>query len=253
MARLRLPALSVNVNKVATLRNSRGGHLPRVLDAVEACVAAGAAGITVHPRADERHITPQDVLDVAVALKAHPAVEYNIEGDPRADLLALVREVRPDQCTLVPVSPGEITSQAGWTPGPHTAGLGATIADLQAREIRVSLFVDPEPASIRFARSLGADRVELYTEPFARAFERGPEAAARSFERYVMAAELAASLGMGVNAGHDLDLDNLELFRELPHLNEVSIGHAIMSRALFIGLSRVIAEYLAVLSAPGPL
>jgi pyridoxine 5-phosphate synthase len=250
--RLRIPALSVNVNKVATLRNSRGGQFPRVLDAVEVCIAAGAAGITVHPRADERHITPQDVHDVAAALKAHPSVEYNIEGDPRADLLALVHEVHPDQCTLVPVSPGEITSQAGWTPGPQAAGLGTIVAELRAQGIRVSVFVDPEPDSIRFAGSLGADRVELYTEPFARAFERGREAAAGAFERYAAAAELAASLGMGVNAGHDLDLDNLQLFRELPHLDEVSIGHAIMSRALFIGLSRVVAEYLAVLSAVRP-
>jgi pyridoxine 5-phosphate synthase len=249
---VRIPALSVNVNKVATLRNSRGGHLPRVLDAVDVCLAAGAAGITVHPRADQRHITPRDVRDVAAVLQAHPSVEYNIEGDPRPDLLALVHEVRPQQCTLVPVSPGEITSQSGWTPGPQTAALAATVAGLRTRGIRVSLFVDPEPASIELAKSLAADRVELYTEPFARAFEQGVEAAARSFARYTVAAELAASLGMGVNAGHDLDLDNLQLFRELPHLDEVSIGHAIMSRALFVGLATVVAEYLAVLSAARP-
>jgi pyridoxine 5-phosphate synthase len=247
-----MPVLSVNVNKVATLRNSRGGESPRVLEAVEVCLAAGVAGITVHPRADQRHITPRDVYDIAATLKAHPSVEYNIEGDPRPELLALVDEVRPDQCTLVPVSPGEITSQAGWTPGPQTAALGQTVAGLRAREIRVSLFVDPEPESIRFAASLGADRVELYTEPFARAFEHGSETAALSFARYVAAAELAASLGMGVNAGHDLDLDNLRLFRGLPHLDEVSIGHAIMSRALFVGLSVVVAEYLAVLAGSSP-
>jgi pyridoxine 5-phosphate synthase len=250
--RLRRPALSVNINKVATLRNSRGGELPRVLDAVHVCLAAGAAGITVHPRADQRHITPQDVHDVAAVLKAHPSVEFNIEGDPRPDLLALVHEIRPHQCTLVPVAPGEVTSQAGWMSGPHTAALGAAVADLQARGIRVSLFVDPDLDSIRFAASLKADRVELYTEPFARAFEQGKDPAARSFERYVGAANLAASLSMGVNAGHDLDLDNLQLFRDLPHLDEVSIGHAIMSRALFVGLSTVVAEYLAVLSAGRP-
>jgi pyridoxine 5-phosphate synthase len=247
--RWRRPALSVNINKVATLRNSRGGELPRVLDAVDVCLAAGAAGITVHPRADERHITPKDVRDVAGVLKGHPSVEYNIEGDPRADLLALVHEIRPHQCTLVPVVPGEITSQAGWMPGPHTAALGTTVADLRARGTRVSLFVDPDLDSIRFAASLGADRVELYTEPFARAFESGKDAAVRSFERYVAAANLSASLGMGVNAGHDLDLENLTLFRDLPHLDEVSIGHAIMSRALFVGLGTVVGEYLAVLSA----
>jgi pyridoxine 5-phosphate synthase len=243
-----ITALSVNVNKVATLRNSRGGQFPRVVDAVGVCLAAGAAGITVHPRTDARHITTQDVYDVAAALKAHPSVEYNIEGDPRADLLALVRSVHPHQCTLVPVAPGEITSQAGWTPGPQAAALEPTVAVLRAEGIRVSLFVDPEPESIRFAASLGADRVELYTEPFARAFEQGREAAVHSFERYARAAELAASVGLGVNAGHDLDLDNLRLFRDLPHLDEVSIGHALMSRALFVGLGTVVAEYVTVLA-----
>lgn len=243
--------LSVNVNKVATLRNSRGGTVPRVLDAVQVCLDAGVAGITVHPRSDARHIKPEDVRDVAEALRGHPAVEYNIEGDPRPDFIALVLDVRPHQCTLVPVVPGEVTSQAGWRPGPQTAQLGAIVADLRARKIRVALFVDPEPEAIRFAASLEADRVELYTEPFARAYERGPAAAQASFARYADAARLAASLGLGVNAGHDLDLDNLQLFRELPHLDEVSIGHALMSRALFVGLSTVVREYLAVLSGGG--
>jgi pyridoxine 5-phosphate synthase len=240
--------LSVNVNKVATLRNSRGGTVPRVLDAVDVCLEAGVAGITVHPRADQRHITPRDVHDIAAVLSRHPAVEYNIEGDPRPDLLALVHTVRPHQCTLVPVAPGEVTSQAGWRPGPQTDALRAAVADLRARGIRVSLFVDPEPDAVRFAASLGGDRVELYTEPFARAFERGQADARRSFAQYAAAAELAASLGLGVNAGHDLDLDNLRVFRALPHLNEVSIGHAIIARALFVGLGTVVREYLGVLS-----
>lgn len=240
--------LSVNVNKVATLRNSRGGTVPRVLDAVNVCIEAGVAGITVHPRADQRHITPADVRDIAAALCEHPAVEYNIEGDPRPDLLTLVQTVRPHQCTLVPVAPGEITSQAGWRPGPQTDALETAVAEVRASGIRVSLFVDPEPDAIRFAASLGGDRVELYTEPFARAFERGQADARRSFDHYAAAAELAASLGLGVNAGHDLDLDNLRLFRELPHLEEVSIGHAIFARALFVGLGTVVREYLGVLS-----
>ncbi len=240
--------LSVNVNKVATVRNSRGGHVPSVIDAVRVCVKAGAPGITVHPRADERHITRQDVHDIAAELAPlRETIEFNIEGDPRPDLLDLVTAVRPHQCTLVPVVPGEITSQAGWREGVQTSGLGRVVADLKARGIRVSLFVDADPAAIRFAASLGADRVELYTEPFARAFEAGPGPAQSSFERFVAAAELAAALGMGVNAGHDLDLDNLVLFRALPHLDEVSIGHAIMSRALFSGLETVVREYLAVL------
>jgi pyridoxine 5-phosphate synthase len=244
--------LSVNVNKAATLRNSRGGREPRVLDAVAASLAAGAGGITVHPRADARHITPADVRDIAAALAGRrPAIEYNIEGDPRPDLLDLVLEVRPDQCTLVPVVPGEITSQAGWTRGPETDRLPAVVARLTSQGIRVSLFVDPTPEAVQLASSVGADRVELYTEPFARAFERGDDEARRSFERYVESARLAHSLNLGINAGHDLDLKNLVMFRTLPCLDEVSIGHAIFSRALFVGLDTVVREYLEVLSSAG--
>ncbi len=242
--------LSVNVNKIATLRNSRGGHVPRVLDAVAVCLKAGAPGITVHPRADRRHIRPEDVREIACTLRQQwRGVEYNIEGDPRAELLELVDEVGPDQCTLVPVVPGEVTSQAGWRPGPMTDGLSGVIERLHARQIRVSLFVDPEADPIRWAASVGADRVELYTEPFARAFQDDGAAAEQCFSRYVDAAELAHTLGLGVNAGHDLDLDNLVLFRRLPHLDEVSIGHAIISRAIFVGLDTVVREYLQVLSS----
>jgi pyridoxine 5-phosphate synthase len=244
--------LSVNVNKVATLRNSRGGRHPSVIDAVNVCLNAGVPGITVHPRADRRHITAEDVHDIARTLEPRrPAVELNIEGDPRPDLVDLVTTVRPDQCTLVPVVPGEITSQAGWADGPHLPGLREIVATLKANGIRVSLFVDPDPAAVRLAASLGADRVELYTGPFARAFERGVDEGRRSFAIYADAAVLAHSLGLGVNAGHDLDHDNLVLFRDLPHLDEVSIGHALMSRALFVGLDAVLREYLAVLSSSG--
>jgi pyridoxine 5-phosphate synthase len=245
-----LVRLSINVNKVATLRNARGGREPRVLDAVAVCLEAGAAGITVHPRADRRHVTPRDVREIAAALAAvRPRVEYNIEGDPRPELVELVREVRPDQCTLVPVQAGEITSQAGWRPGPATDAIRDVVADFRSRGVRVSLFVDADADPIRWAASTGADRVELYTEPYARAFERGVSAGRESFERYAEAARLAHSLGLGVNAGHDLDLDNLVMFRELPHLDEVSIGHALVSRAIFVGLSTVIREYLDVLAA----
>lgn len=245
-----MATLSVNVNKVATLRNSRGGREPRVLDAVDVCLAAGVPGITVHPRADQRHITPGDVYDIASRLQgARPRVEFNIEGDPRPDLLEMVHAVRPDQCTLVPVMPGEITSQAGWVRGPETARLPDIIADMKAAGIRVSVFVDPSREAIELAREMGADRVELYTEPYARAFDHGAEAARRSFEVYADASRYANTLGLGVNAGHDLDLDNLVLFRTLPHLDEVSIGHAIISRALFVGLDTVVREYLAVLNA----
>jgi pyridoxine 5-phosphate synthase len=244
--------LSINVNKVATLRNARGGHVPNLLEAVEVCIAAGAPGITVHPRADRRHITPDDVCAIARALRGRATVvEYNIEGDPRPDLVDLIDQVRPDQCTLVPVLPGEITSQAGWRPGADGHRLPQVIERLHAGGVRVSLFVDPLPDPIRWAADVGADRVELYTEPFARAFEESPGAGERSFAGYVEAARLAHSLGLGVNAGHDLDLVNLVLFRELPFLDEVSIGHAIISRALFVGLSSVVREYLRVLAWQG--
>jgi pyridoxine 5-phosphate synthase len=245
--------LSVNVNKIATVRNSRGGRLPSVIDAVRVCVDAGAPGITVHPRADARHITRDDVLDVASELQPLKGrVEFNIEGDPRPDLIQLVLDVRPDQCTLVPVMPGEITSQAGWTMEAPRVGLEAAIRTLKGAGVRVSLFVDPEGVAVQWAADLGADRVELYTEPFARAFERGPEEAAASFARYVDAARHAHARGLGVNAGHDLDLKNLTMFRELPYLDEVSIGHALISRAIFVGLGRVVREYLEALQPPGP-
>jgi pyridoxine 5-phosphate synthase len=240
--------LSVNVNKVATLRNSRGGAWPSVIDAVNVCVTAGAPGITVHPRADRRHITPEDVRTVASVLsESAPGVEFNIEGDPRPELLDLVEEVRPTQCTLVPVVPGEITSQAGWQPGPPSDAIPGIVRRLQAHKTRVSLFVDAQPDAIRWAASTGADRIELYTEPYARAFERGVDQARQSFAAFVASAELAHSLGLGINAGHDLDLANLTIFRELPFLDEVSIGHAIISRAVFVGLATVVREYLEVL------
>jgi len=240
------PRLSVNVNKVATLRNSRGGAVPSVVDAIRVCLEAGATGITIHPRADERHITRLDVQAVAAYLAPkRREVELNIEGDPRPDLLEMIRDVRPHQCTLVPVRPGEITSQAGWPADTPVAELRTQIADLQSRGVRVSAFVDPEKDAVEWAASTGADRVELYTEPFARAFKEGDAQAEASFRKYVEAANVAHALGLGVNAGHDLDLDNLTLFRGLPHLDEVSIGHALISHALYVGLSRAVKDYLA--------
>ena len=242
--------LSVNVNKVATLRNSRGGTVPSVLEAAGVCVAAGAPGLTVHPRADQRHIRPDDVREVgAYVASLGGRVEYNIEGDPRPDLLALVHEVTPTQCTLVPVRAGEITSQAGWSPDTPADSLGQIVRELRRARIRVSVFVDPEDAAIRWAADLGADRIELYTEPFARAFERDDAEARASFAAYARAAELAHSLGLGVNAGHDLDLDNLIMFRRLPYLDEVSIGHALVGHALFVGLRQSVRDYLDVLNA----
>ena len=175
------------------------------------------------------------------------SVEYNIEGDPRPDLIDLVCQLRPHQCTLVPVKPGEITSQAGWPADTSPHEIGAIVRRVQAQGVRVAMFVDPEAAPIRWAAALGADRIELYTEPFAVAFAAGQGAAAAA--RYGAAAELAHGLGLGINAGHDLDLDNLVLFRGLPHLDEVSIGHALISRALFVGLDTVVREYLDLLAA----
>ena len=239
--------LSVNVNKVATLRNSRGGAAPSVVEAVQVCVEAGARGITVHPRADERHIRPGDVYDVAEALEpVRDRVEYNIEGDPRPDLIEMVENVRPDQCTLVPVRPGELTSEAGWPADTPRAELAELIRRLHDQRVRVSVFVDPEPAPIDWAAELGADRIELYTEPYASAFERGGDTLSQSLERYRNAAERAAGNGLGVNAGHDLDLANLPTFLTLPHIDEVSIGHALMARAVFVGLGSAVAEYLQI-------
>ncbi|MDC0674063.1 pyridoxine 5'-phosphate synthase [Nannocystis radixulma] len=239
--------LSVNVNKVATLRNARGGDVPSVIEAVRTIIAAGAPGITVHPRADERHIRAADARAIAAELAPlRDRVEFNIEGDPRSDLLAMVEELRPHQCTLVPVRPGEITSQAGWPPDTSRAELGAIVTRLHRLGVRVSLFIDADPAAVRWAADVGAQRIELYTEPYARAYAAG--AGEASLAQFAAAASLAHSLGLGVNAGHDLDLDNLPLFSRLPHLDEVSIGHALISHALFVGLARAVADYLAALS-----
>ena len=245
--------LSVNVNKVATLRNSRGGQVPSVTKAVKTCLSAGAHGITVHPRADERHIRRSDVAEIAAEIRSFVSrtgnrVEFNIEGDPRPDLIDLALENRPDQCTLVPVTPGEITSHAGWPATTPRDALGVVIGRLQSAGVRVSLFVDPDAAAVEWAARMGAERIELYTEPFARAMLESQAAGAASYERYAEAARLAHTRGLGINAGHDLDLDNLPMFRNLPHLAEVSIGHALVSRALWVGLDRVVREYREVLA-----
>lgn len=246
-------SLSVNVNKVATVRNSRGGRAPDPVEAALACVEAGAAGITVHPREDGRHIRREDVFALARALAdVRPGVELNVEGDPRPDWLSLVYEVRPEQATLVPVLPGELTSQAGWPPDTDEAEMSALVADLKARGIRVSVFIEPDVVAVDWAARVGADRVELYTEPFARAFAQGEGHGWAAFEPYVRAARHAHAVGLGINAGHDLDLANLTLFRALPHLDEVSIGHALISRALFDGLAPTVRAYLQVLGTREP-
>jgi len=241
--------LSVNVNKVATLRNARRGTIPSVLEAVQVCIDAGAPGITVHPRADERHITTRDAHEVAAHLAPlRGRVEYNIEGDPRPDLVRMAVALRPDQCTLVPVMPGEITSQAGWNVERPAPELRPAIDALKAAGVRISVFVEAEPHAIDWAATLGADRVELYTEPYARAFERGAHDRAQAYARYADAARHAHDQGLEVNAGHDLDLQNLPLFASIPHLAEVSIGHALISHALFVGLRQSVLDYLAALA-----
>lgn len=241
-------ALSVNLNLVAMMRNRRELGIPSVTLAATRVLEAGAAGITVHPRPDARHIRAADVRDLAELLADWPAAEFNIEGNPSHNLMDFVREQRPQQCTFVPDSEGQSTSDHGWDLARDGARLAPLIDEARALGVRVSLFMDADPQAMAAARALGADRVELYTEPFARAYEKGAEAAVTSFEEYSIAATLAHEAGLGVNAGHDLDLANLVLFRNLPHLDEVSIGHALISRALFVGLDAVVREYLRVLA-----
>ena len=239
-------ALSVNVNKVATLRNSRGGDIPDVLTAVDTCVAAGAQGITVHPREDERHIRPIDVKDIAERLieintQKTPTIEYNIEGDPRPNLIDMVLRTKPTQCTLVPVVVGEITSHTVWDIRKDGATLKPIIAALKDAGIRVSLFSGADVEQIARTRDIGADRIELYTAPYAMA-ETEAEIA-REFALLETAAVKAVDLGLGVNAGHDLNLDNLPLMQKLPGLLEVSIGHHLMADALYIGMEAAVKAY----------
>ena len=239
-------ALSVNVNKIATLRNSRGGDVPDVLTAVDTCVAAGAQGITVHPREDERHITPKDVRDIAEGLKEinrekTPTIEYNIEGDPRPALIDRVLHTKPTQCTLVPVVAGEITSHTVWDIRKDGDLLKPIITALRAAGIRVSLFSGTDVEQIAMTRDIGADRIELYTAPYAMAATEAE--IQREFALLETASAKAVELGLGVNAGHDLNLNNLPLMQKLPGLLEVSIGHHLMADALYIGMAAAVKAY----------
>ena len=237
--------LSVNVNKVATLRNARGGSRPSVRRAAAVAIAAGAHGITVHPRPDERHVRRSDVGELAAALPA--GVELNVEGYPDERWLELVERTRPAQATLVPDPPDVLTSNAGWRFAEvDRSWLGEVVERLRGAGCRVSLFVDPEPLEVEGARAAGADRIELYTERYARAFPTAERDAV--FAGYRAAAARAVEIGLGVNAGHDLDLENLPYLAErLPGLQEVSIGHALISDALFLGLEPTVRAYLAAL------
>ena len=229
--------LSVNINKVATLRNARGGSIPDVCKVAIDCERFGAEGITVHPRPDERHIRYQDVHD----LKPLLTTEFNIEGYPSASFIELVCSVKPEQVTLVPDPPGAITSNAGWDTVTHQQFLKEVIARFKASGIRVSVFVGTELQHIDFAAKAGADRVELYTEPYASEYSVNREAAVAPF---VAAGERALSLGLGLNAGHDLSLENLAYLKQcLPGINEVSIGHALIADALYFGLEKAIQLY----------
>lgn len=234
--------LSVNLNKVALLRNARGGNLPDLLQVARDCEAFGAEGITIHPRPDQRHVRFDDVP----ALRALVTTEFNIEGNPTPEFLRLVLDNPPHQCTLVPDAPSALTSDSGWDTLTHRAFLQGIIAELQGAGIRVSLFVEPVPRLIEGARAAGADRVELYTGPYAHQYSRDP---AMAVEPYREAARAAAELGLGLNAGHDLNLDNLHYFcRQCPNLLEVSIGHALIADALYYGLANTIRMYLRQLS-----
>ena len=233
--------LSVNINKIATIRNARGGNNPDILHVALDCERFGADGITVHPRPDERHIRRDDVIN----LKPILTTEFNIEGNPQPAFVELVKSVRPTQVTLVPDSPGQITSNAGWDTRTHFAFLSDIVADFKALGIRTSIFIGTDPELIELAAKTGADRVELYTEPYATDFAKDPDAAVAPFVR---AAEVARKCGLGLNAGHDLSLHNLAFFHQhIPWLDEVSIGHALICDALYLGLEETIRQYKACL------
>ncbi len=235
-------ALSVNVNRVALLRNSRPVGIPDVVKLSTIAVEAGADGITVHPRPDARHITTQDVHDLAQLMKRWPQAEFNLEGNPFHNLMDLVREVRPHQATFVPDSVEQATSDHGWDLVRDGERLRPLIAELHGLGVRVSLFMDPDPAAMALARAVGADRVELYTEAYARA--HGSQAQAVVLQRYAAAARAALEAGLGVNAGHDLNRDNLaDFLRAVPGVIEVSIGHAIAADALEFGMAETVRLY----------
>lgn len=229
--------LSVNINKVATIRNARGGSVPNVAQVAVDCEKYGAEGITVHPRPDQRHITTKDVFDIKSQIKT----EFNIEGYPSADFVKLIREVRPTQVTLVPDAPDVITSNAGWDTKIHFQFLSDLVDEFKAMGVRTSIFTGTELEIIEYAAKIGTDRIELYTESYATNYPVSRDAAVRPF---VEAAKFARKIGLGINAGHDLSLENLNYFHEsIPYLDEVSIGHALISDALYLGLERTIAAY----------
>ena len=234
--------LSVNINKIATLRNARGGNTPSVLKAAIDVQKFGAEGITIHPRPDERHIRYQDVYDVKPVI----STEYNIEGNPIDSFLKMVFDVKPTQVTLVPDTIDAITSNAGWDTIKHKSFLSEIISECKKQAIRTSVFIDPNLAMIEGAADIGADRIELYTEEFALQYSLGNK---KAIEPYIQCAIRADELGLGINAGHDLSLKNIRFFKEnIPNLLEVSIGHALICESLYLGMDNVINSYLQKLS-----
>lgn len=230
--------LSVNINKIATLRNARGGDVPSVTGVALDLERFGAQGITIHPRPDERHITRKDVYDLKPLVKT----EFNIEGNPHRPFIDMVLEVKPDQVTLVPDADDAITSNAGWDCEKHFDFLKGVIAEFKEAGIRTSIFLDPNPAMVQSAAATGTDRIELYTEAYARHYPKDKEQAVKA---YFETAVAAGEYGLGINAGHDLSLDNLQYFADnIPNLLEVSIGHALISEALYMGLENTIQAYL---------
>lgn len=245
-------ALSVNLNKIALIRNSREGNYPDVLTHARVCIDSGANGITVHPRPDQRHIRPDDARQLAALLAPEQDLEFNIEGNPFAPprgsypgLIALAEETKPDQCTLVPDSDNQLTSDHGFDLARSAEQLAPLIARLKNKGIRVSLFMDPVEEQIRLAKEVGADRIELYTGPYAAAW--GSDQLESIFQRHWRAAELATEIGLGVNAGHDLNLVNLAKYASIPGLQEVSIGHALTVDAIAMGLSNAVRAYKKIL------
>ncbi len=233
--------LSVNINKIATLRNARGGEMPNVVQFALDCERFGAQGITVHPRPDERHITTKDTYDIAKVVQT----EYNIEGYPDSRYLTLISDIRPTQATLVPDGPDVLTSNAGWDTDKHQDFLSETLQEISSRGVRTSLFIEPNKHWIELAKKAGADRIELYTGPYADFFGKDP---VKALSAYLEAIEFAVSIGLGINAGHDLNQDNLRYFKtEVCQLDEVSIGHALISDALYLGIENTIQRYLHLL------
>ncbi|MDO9520412.1 MAG: pyridoxine 5'-phosphate synthase [Pseudohongiella sp.] len=239
--------LSVNVNKIALLRNSRGTNFPDLLVFVRRILAQGVRGITVHPRPDERHITRQDAHDLATLLRDYPDVEYNIEGYPSTDFMKLIEALRPAQCTLVPDEPGQLTSDHGWDVRAHEARLKDIVQQLKVWGVRSSLFLDPDVSQIDAVARTGANRIELYTEEYARVFASGDiDKCKEVMARYQQTADAAVAAGIGVNAGHDLSLKNLGTFLGIGNILEVSIGHALIVESLEMGIDDVIALYLTI-------